>query len=598
MVEQYQYIKTKEIFSKENDLPKLPGVYKFFDEKNKILYIGKAKNLSNRLKSYLSISKDRKKNELIDKIKFLEIFLTKTESDALLLEQNLIRKLKPPFNVQFRDDKSFPAIYFSSDHDFPGIYLTRSKKLKGVKLGPYANVTAARQSIDLTRTLFGLRNCSDMIFQNRTRPCIQHQIGKCSAPCVGKISPENYLEEVDAAIKFLEGKDKSFLDVLYNKMDKYSALEEFERAALYRDKIKAYRDIQKDQSVFTTYDNAIAITKKSNEYVNCISLLEIKDGWLTNTENYFSKKNRYISDEELMESFLSKILIDKKLENLTLLSDFNFDNLRAQLKDKNLILEKRNHKNKKIFELALIQSDDGLKRQYNYPWILEGLSSIEDSIKSKINRIEGFDVSHLSGDQVTASCVVFDKDGPQKKQYRTFNLKVNKNDDYLAMEEVLSRRFKKLEKEGNNFPDLIIIDGGKGQLSLAKKIIDKYRRCNTQILSLVKGPDRNSKYDDVLYFIDGEISRMDLSIEGKRLLQFVRDESHRFALSRSKKRRKNISSSALDRIQGIGVKNKNQILRHFGGMESLKKASLDQIKSTKGIGAKRAKIIFDYFKEE
>ena len=191
MVKQQQYIKTKEVFSKEKDLTKLTGVYKLYDEENKLLYIGKAKNLSNRLKSYFLTSKDRKKNELIERIKYLEIFLTKTESDALLLEQNLIRKLKPPFNVQFRDDKSFPAIYFSTEHDFPGIYLTRNKKLKGVKLGPYANVTAARQSIDLTRTLFGVRNCSDMIFQNRSRPCIQHQIGKCSAPCVGKISKKD-----------------------------------------------------------------------------------------------------------------------------------------------------------------------------------------------------------------------------------------------------------------------------------------------------------------------------------------------------------------------------------------------------------------------
>ena len=598
MEEQYQYTRTKEIFSRENDLPKLPGVYKFFDEKNKILYIGKAKNLSNRLKSYLSTSKDRKKNELIDKIKFLEIFLTKTESDALLLEQNLIRKLKPPFNVQFRDDKSFPAIYFSSDHNFPGIYLTRNKKLKGIKLGPYANVSAARQSIDLTRTLFGIRNCSDMVFQNRSRPCIQHQIGKCSAPCVGKITQENYLEEIHTAIKFIEGKDKSFLDVLYSKMDKYSSLKEFERAALFRDKIKAYRDIQKDQSVFTIYDNAIAITKKSNDFVNCISVLEIKDGWLTNTENYFSKKDEFTFDEELMESFLSKILIEKELENLTLLSDFKFKNLNTQLKEKKIHLEKRNHKNKKIFELASMQSDDGLQRQYNYPWITEGLSFIEDKTLSKINRIEGFDVSHLSGDNVTASCVVFDKDGPQKKQYRTFNIKTNKNDDFLAMQEVLSRRFKRLEKEGNNFPDLIVIDGGKGQLTSAKKIIDKFHDCKTQILSLVKGPDRNSKYDDILCFSSEKIIRMNLEQEGKRLLQFVRDESHRFALSRSKKRRKNITQSAIDEIKGIGTKNKNALLRHFGGTESLRKASLDQIKSIQGIGSMRAKLIFDYLNEK
>ena len=531
MAKQYQYTKTKEIFSKEKELPQLPGVYKFYDENNKILYIGKAKSLSNRLKSYLSLSKERKKNELIDKIKFLEIFITKTESDALLLEQNLIRKLKPPFNVQFRDDKSFPAIYFSSGHDFPGIYLTRNKKLKGIKLGPYANVTAARQSIDLTRTLFGVRNCSDMVFQNRTRPCIQHQIGKCSAPCVEKISQKNYLEEVDAAIKFIEGKDKSFLNILYSKMDEYSSLKEFERAALYRDKIKAYRDIQKDQSVFTMYDNAFAIIKKTNEYVNCISILEIKDGWLTNSENYFSKKDKQVSEEELMESFLSKILIEKNLENLTLLSDFKFSNLSSQLKNKKINLEKKNHKNKKIFELASIQSDDGLQRQFNYPWITEGLSLIEDKTRSNINRIEGFDVSHLSGDDVTASCVVFDKEGPQKKQYRTFNIKINKNDDYLAMKEVLSRRFKRLQKDGNNFPDLVVIDGGKGQLSSAIKEIEKYKDCNTKILSLVKGPDRNSKYDDVLYLYDGKIIRMDLEQEGKRLLQFVRDESHRFALS-------------------------------------------------------------------
>ena len=595
MEEQYQYTNTKEIFSKEKELPKVPGVYKFYDEKNNILYIGKAKNLSNRLKSYLSSSKERKKNELIDKIKFLEIFLTKTESDALLLEQNLIRKFKPPFNVQFRDDKSFPAIYFSSSHDFPGIYLTRNKKLKGIKLGPYANVTAARQSIDLTRTLFGIRNCSDMVFKNRSRPCIQHQIGKCSAPCVGKISQKNYLEEVDAAIKFIEGKDKSFLDVLYSKMDKYSSLKEFERAALFRDKIKAYRDIQRDQSVFTVYDNAIAITKKSNDFVNCISILEIKDGWLINTENYFSKIDRFISDEELMESFLSKILIEKNMENLILLSDFKFENLKTQLKDKNLRLEKKSHKNKKIFELAAMQSDDGLQRQFNYPWIIDGLSFLEDKIGSKINRIEGFDVSHLSGKNVTASCVVFDKDGPQKKHYRTFNIKMNINDDYLAMKEVLSRRFKRLAKDGNNFPDLVVIDGGKGQLSSAKKEIEKYDDCKTKILSLVKGPDRNSKYDEVLYFCEEKILRMDLETEGKRLLQFVRDESHRFALKTSKRRRKQITYSALDKVKGIGSKNKNSLLRHFGGIESLSKATIDQIKSVSGIGSEKAKAIFDYF---
>ena len=532
---------------------------------------------------------------MIDKIKFLEIFLTKTESDALLLEQNLIRKFKPPFNVQFRDDKSFPAIYFSSSHDYPGIYLTRNKKLKGIKLGPYANVTAARQSIDLTRTLFGIRNCSDMVFKNRSRPCIQHQIGKCSAPCVGKISQKNYLEEVDAAIKFIEGKDKSFLDVLYSKMDKYSSLKEFERAALFRDKIKAYRDIQRDQSVFTVYDNAIAITKKSNDFVNCISILEIKDGWLINTENYFSKIDRFISDEELMESFLSKILIEKNMENLILLSDFKFENLKTQLKDKNLRLEKKSHKNKKIFELAAMQSDDGLQRQFNYPWIIDGLSFLEDKIGSKINRIEGFDVSHLSGKNVTASCVVFDKDGPQKKHYRTFNIKININDDYLAMKEVLSRRFKRLAKDGNNFPDLIVIDGGKGQLSSAKKEIEKYDDCKTKILSLVKGPDRNSKYDEVLYFCEEKILRMDLETEGKRLLQFVRDESHRFALKTSKRRRKQITYSALDKVKGIGSKNKNSLLRHFGGIESLSKATIDQIKSVSGIGSEKAKAIFDYF---
>jgi len=594
MEELYQYTRTKEIFSKDKDLPKLPGVYKFYDEKNKILYIGKAKNLSNRLKSYLSTSKDRKKNELIERIKFLEIFLTKTESDALLLEQNLIRKLKPPFNIQFRDDKSFPAIYFSTEHDFPGIYLTRNKKLKGIKLGPYANVTAARQSIDLTRTLFGVRNCSDVIFKNRTRPCIQHQIGKCSAPCVGKISQKSYLEEIEAAIKFIEGKDKSFLEVLYSKMDKYSSLKEFERAALFRDKIKAYRDIQKDQSVFTIYENAIAITKKSNDFVNCISILEIKDGWLTNTENYFSKKDEFILDEELMESFLSKIIIEKELENITLLSDFKFKNLNTQLKDKNIHLEKMNYKNKKIFELALIQSNDGLQRQYNYPWILDGLNSVEEKLKIKIERIEGFDVSHFSGDNVTASCVVFDKEGPQKKLYRTFNIKKNKNDDYFAMREVLSRRFKRLDKEGNEFPDLIVVDGGKGQLSSALEEL-KIFNSTTKVISLVKGPDRNSKFDDVLYLFNGSIKRININNEGRRLLQFIRDESHRFALLKSKARRKNIISSEVDEIKGIGVKNKKILLRHFGGIDSLRKASLDQIKSIKGIGVKRAELVFKYF---
>ena len=377
-------------------------------------------------------------------------------------------------------------------------------------------------------------------------------------------------------------------------MDKYSSLKEFERAALFRDKIKAYRDIQKDQSVFTIYENAIAITKKSNDFVNCISILEIKDGWLTNTENYFSKKDEFILDEELMESFLSKIIIEKELENITLLSDFKFKNLNTQLKDKNIHLEKMNYKNKKIFELALIQSNDGLQRQYNYPWILDGLNSVEEKLKIKIERIEGFDVSHFSGDNVTASCVVFDKEGPQKKLYRTFNIKKNKNDDYFAMREVLSRRFKRLDKEGNEFPDLIVVDGGKGQLSSALEEL-KIFNSTTKVISLVKGPDRNSKFDDVLYLFNGSIKRININNEGRRLLQFIRDESHRFALLKSKARRKNIISSEVDEIKGIGVKNKKILLRHFGGIDSLRKASLDQIKSIKGIGVKRAELVFKYF---
>ena len=589
----------KEIFNKEIELPENSGIYQFYDEYEKLLYVGKAKNLKNRVSSYLNKGSNKKASLLRNQIRYLELIITNTESDALILEQSLIRKKKPPFNVQFRDDKSYPMIHISSDKNYPEIYVSRKKQKEGSSFGPYANVNAMRKNIEIIQKVFQIRNCKDVNFKNRSRPCIEYQIGKCSAPCVGLIEEKEYRENVEGAENFLNGNNKSILENFYKKMDDYSIRQDYERAKLYRDKINAIRDTQKNQSILTLYDDIDVIAITSDTFSTCLSLVQIRDGWISATKNFFPETKNSFNNEGLLESFISSYYYDLPDNKINILTNNkiskeiikNFSEINKHLK-----LIKLNKKNKFLLEIAKSQSTDRLKRKDFYDWVSPAFDNLKKRLDMKsLDRIEAFDISHISGTDVTASCIVFSEKGPEKKEYRIMNIKNDKNDDYLSLAEAISRRINSLKKRSISFPDLILIDGGKGQLNKVKKALANKNVKKIKLISISKGENRNEKYDKLHINSSKQIELQDWN-DVSKLMQFMRNESHRFAITKHKSRRaKSFVKSDLDQIPFIGKALKKELIRHFGGIKRLKDADLDELKKVNGIGLKKAVLIQKHF---
>ena len=454
MEKQAQFTSKKILFDKNVDFPELPGVYKFFNSKHEIIYIGKAKNIKNRVKSYLNARKGEGKRitKLKSSIKFIETIITKTESDALILEQGLISKKRPHFNIQFRDDKSYPAIHLSTSKDFPAIYISRQKDPRSTVFGPYANVGAMRLNVGLIRSLFKIRNCKDINFKNRSRPCIEYQMNRCSAPCVGNISREDYAFDVKNTINFLSGDTKNVVSELQKKMDSYSKKKDYERAAIFRDKVKSIRDTQKKQNVLTGFDDLDVFVIKSNKFNCCISVLRIEDGWITSSQNFYPDSKEKISDQELLSVFIESYIIenkDRKKINLLFQREILKEtrDFLADLNSPKIFIHKLNNQNKNLVEICSSQAEDALSRNNNFSWVQNSLDSLANFLQiGFINRIEGFDISHTSGKNVSASCISITKEGPDKKNYRLMNIKKDSNNDYLALSEAIQRRCKNLKK--------------------------------------------------------------------------------------------------------------------------------------------------------
>ena len=603
MAKQAQFTNKKILFKKNVDFPELPGVYKFFNSDHEIIYIGKAKNIKNRVKSYLNVRKAEGKRiaKLKSSIKYIETIITKTESDALILEQGLISKKRPQFNIQFRDDKSYPAIHLSTSKEYPAIYVSRQKDSKNTIFGPFANVGAMRLNVSLIRSIFKIRNCKDINFKNRNRPCIEYQMKRCSAPCVGNISKEDYSYDVKNTINFLSGDTKKIILDLQNKMDFYSDKKDYERAAIYRDKVQSIRDTQKKQNVLTGFDELDVFVIKRNKFNCCLSVLRIEDGWITSSQNFFPDTKDNISDQELLSIFLEGYVIENK-ERGTLNLLFQGELLKEtkefliQLKSPKIISHKPNKQNKNLLEICSSQAEDALSRNNNFAWVQNCLDSLSSFLQlESINKIEGFDISHTSGKNVSASCVSITKDGPIKKNYRIMNLKKDSNNDYLSLSEAIKRRCKNIQKNNLDLPDVILIDGGKGQLNTVKKYLDEKLIQKIRFISVSKGPNRNEKYD-ILH--DGQKSyELKNSKEISKLLQLVRNESHRFAINHHRKRRsKELFSSSLDGIDGLGPKLKTSLIRYFGGIDKVIEASLEDLKLAPGIGERKAKKIYSHLK--
>jgi excinuclease ABC subunit C len=604
----------KEVIKKELPLiPKSPGVYKMLNQKGDILYVGKAKNLPNRLKSYVSEKNHIIRTErMLSQTAKLEITITANESEALLLEANLIKKNKPKFNILLKDDKSFPFIFISNKDSWPQVTKHRGKKDKdGFYFGPFASAGSANWTIKMLQKVFQIRVCDDSTFKNRERPCILYQIKRCSGPCVGYIEKDEYKKSVDDAIHFVSGKSREIQKSLSKQMEAASENLDFEKASIFRDRIKSLNIIQSSQRVNEANlieADVIAAYKESGKTCIQVFFYRAKQNW--GNQSYFPRHDPEQNISEIMSSFLMQFYENKNVPKLIIIN--------VDIEDKKLIedtLTKKENANisisvakkgskAKIIAIAEKNAKEALNRKLyeanNNKNLFEGISKKFD-LKNNINLVEIYDNSHIQGTNSVGAMVTFGEEGFIKKRYRKFDIKTKgaEQDDFAMLKEVLTRRFKRAMLESGNYltlPDLILIDGGKGQYSVAKEVLNEFGLHDLPMIAIAKGKERNSGNET--FFYNGKSYKFERNDPTLFFLQRLRDEAHRFAInSHRSKRSKNLTKSLLDQISGIGAIRKRALLNHFGSARAVESASLDEIKSVEGVEEKVANKIYNFFHE-
>ena len=606
--------KGKEIIRKKIiNLTNNPGVYKMLSEKNEILYVGKAKNIPNRLKSYVSESYLPIRTErMLSLTRKLETTTTSNESEALLLEANLIKKHKPRFNILLRDDKSFPYIFIGEKDKWPQLTKLRGKKNRdGYYFGPFASVGSANWTIKILQKIFLLRVCDDTVFKNRDRACILYQIRRCSAPCVDKIEENNYKSLVRDAVDFISGKSQRIQKNLSEEMEKASEDLDYEKAAVLRDRIKALTQIQSSQKINQTNlkeADVISIFKESGKTCVQVFFFRSKQNW--GNQAYFPKHDPDEKETKILSSFLGQFYENKSvpklvLVNRTLEDEKLLEKAFSEREKKQIVIKEAKTKYEKIVsKMAEKNAKQALTQK-----ILETESNsklIDDladkfNLKFNVNLIEVYDNSHIQGADSVGALIAFGRDGFLKKRYRKFNIKSEnvKGDDYGMMVEVLKRRFSRALKDESStkaLPDLVLIDGGKGQYSVSRETLNDLGLHELPIIAIAKGKNRNA--GEETFFHEGKVIKFKKNDPILFFLQRLRDESHRFAISTHRaKRSKNLSKSLLDQISGIGRSRKRALLNHFGSAKSVEAASFEDLKSVEGVEEKIAKKIHDFFHE-
>lgn len=585
-----------------------PGVYRMFDEEGGILYVGKAKNLKNRVSSYFrSNALDSKTMALVSRIQKIETTVTGSETEALLLEQSLIKEYKPPYNIVFRDDKSYPHILLTTGDKYPRLAFHRgAQKKKGRYFGPFPSAHSVRDSLNILQKVFQVRQCEDTFFKNRARPCLQYQIKRCSGPCCDLISTEDYADDVEHAAMFLEGKNTAVMQDYANKMEDASDKLEFEKAAHYRDQIGHLRKIQEQQYVVGNQGDIDVHAVVINPGGVCVLVMFIRGGRMLGNKTFFPKTRLDENESEVLAAFLPQFYLDgsggretppEVVVNARLDDKFILEGaLTSQSGRKVMISDNVRSHRKRWVDLAVTNAEHSLgSHMASRNNLQQRFQSLQEtlSLDEMPGRLECFDISHTSGEATVASCVVFDQNGPLKSDYRRFNIDgITPGDDYAAMSQALSRRYTRIKKGEGLLPDILFIDGGKGQLSEAEKIFEELQIKGVTLVGIAKGPTRKAGLESLILSGGPELN-LAHDNPGLHLIQHIRDESHRFAITAHRTRRgKKRTESVLEGIDGVGPKRRRSLLRHFGGSAQVASASLEELAKVEGISRILAEHIY------
>ncbi|TDB52996.1 excinuclease ABC subunit UvrC [Photorhabdus luminescens] len=592
-----------------------PGVYRMYDASGTVIYVGKAKDLKKRLASYFRAQvASRKTESLVKNIVQIDVTVTHTETEALLLEHNYIKLYQPRYNVLLRDDKSYPYILLSADKH-PRLAMHRgAKHFKGEYFGPFPNAHAVRESLILLQKLFPIRQCEDSVYRNRSRPCLQYQIGRCLGPCVkGLVSDEEYQQQVDYIRLFLSGKDQQVLTRLINRMEQASQQLKFEDAARYRDQIQAVRQVTERQFVSGTDDDLDVISVAFEAGMACLHVLFIRQGKVLGSRSYYPKVPTGTKIDEIVQTFLgqfylqgsqnrtlpSEILLDFTLPEKDILSDSL-----SEISGRKIHIQTRPRGDKaRYLKLARTNATTALTtRLSQQSTIHQRLDSLAQLVKlAKIQRMECFDISHTMGEQTVASCVVFDSNGPLRSEYRRYNINgITPGDDYAAMNQVLRRRYGKALDE-SKIPDIIFIDGGKGQLAQAIDVFQsldvEWDKTRPQLIGVAKGSDRKAGLETLFFATQDKGIALPPDSPALHVIQHIRDESHNHAITGHRQRRAKVrNTSTLESIEGVGPKRRQMLLKYMGGLQPLRNASVEEIAKVPTISYALAEKIYNALK--
>lgn len=587
-------------------LPNLPGVYKMIGKSGDILYVGKAKSLKNRVSSYFAKTIDHPKTRaLVQRIHHIDTIITRSETEALLLEQNLIKLHRPPYNVLLRDDKSYLYVFISADKPYPRLAYGRGKgqHQKGKFFGPFPSAHAAKETLLLMQKMFQVRQCTNTFFKARQRPCLEYQIKRCRAPCVGLVSPEDYTDDVNNTIRFLKGEGNDLQVRLVGKMEQAAEAMQFEQAAFYRDQLSMLREVQAKQAVYTIKGEADIIAIASQAGITCVHVMNVRGGRVLGGNNYFPDVDSQQDLAENLSEFVSSfyfqvsddlpddLIISHELPDQAAVGDALAEQFGKKVAIKTRVREQR----AEWLSLAQMNANNALQTKLgDYLEVKARYRALQDILRDALDgktldRIECFDISHTMGEATIASCVVCDQGGLRKRDYRQYAIHgITGGDDYAAMQQALTRRYSK-----QPLPDLLLIDGGKGQLNMAKNVLSELGILGqTLLVGVAKGEGRKAGLE-VLHFIDREPLDLPPDSKALHLIMHIRDEAHRFAITAHRKKRdKRRASSVLEAIPGLGEKRRRDLLNHFGGLQQLLGASQQEIEQVHGIGKVMANTIY------